>query len=71
MIWPFSLIQLWRETNVRLRLAAAEVNERIDALAAPPRSGASDTQIAANMETLKDLTQTVKLQGTGTVRRKE
>lgn len=70
-MWPFNLFRLWREINVKLRLAAAEVNERIDALAAPPRPGQSDTQIAANMETIKDLTQTVKLQGTGTVRRKE
>ncbi len=68
MIWPFSLLH---DLNVKLRLAGAEVNHRLDELAAPPRPGASDTQITADLNTLKDLTQTVKLQGTGTVRRKE
>lgn len=67
-MWPFSMIRRWREASVKLRLAAAEVEERITALAAPIRSGASDTQIAASIATLNDLTQTVKMQGTGTVK---
>lgn len=67
-MWPFSLIREWREATVKLRLAAAEVDERIMDLAAPIRHGASDSQIAASIRQLNDLTQTVKMQGTGTVR---
>jgi hypothetical protein len=68
-MWPFSLIREWREATVKLRLAAAEVDERITALAAPIKHGASDTQIQASIALLNDLTQTVKM-GTGTVRMK-
>lgn len=69
-MWPFSLIRKLVECGRRLRLLSAEESERIDALAAPIRSGASDTQIQASIQALNDVTQTVKFGGTGTVRRK-
>lgn len=70
-MWPFSWIQKWMDGGKRLRLLTAEVNERINGLAAPLREGASDTQIQASIQVLNDVTHTVKFGGpTGTVRRK-
>ncbi len=66
----FSWIKECWNADTKLRLLTDQLNKGIDGLAAPIRSGASDTQIAASIATLNDLTQTVKLQGTGTVRRK-
>jgi len=65
----FSWFRQWRESGAKLRLLTAEVRERIDALAAPIRAGASDTQIQASIQALNDVTQTVKMQSTGTLRR--
>jgi hypothetical protein len=63
----FGWFRKWKDATIKLRLLAAEVDERINGLAAPIRSGASDTQIQASIQALNDVTETLKL-GTGTVR---
>ncbi len=65
-MWPFNWIREWVESGRRLRLAAAEINERIDDIAGPIRAGQSDTQIQASIQMLNDVTQTVKFGATGT-----
>jgi hypothetical protein len=66
----FGWIKRLLETKVRLRLLDREVEERINGLAAPIKTGGSDTQIQASIAALNDVTQTVKYGDTGTVRRK-
>lgn len=65
----FGWLRRWKESGVKLRLLGAEVNERIADLAAPIRTGASDTQIAASIQSLNEVTETLKMQWPGTVRR--
>ena len=59
----------WREAKTKLRLLSAEVEERINGLAAPIRSvGASDTTIAASIQALNEVTETLKMSGTGSIK---
>jgi len=67
----FDWLRRWRESAVKLRNLTAEVHERIDGLSAPIRAGSSDTQIAASIQSLNEVADTLKMQAmeTRTVRR--
>ena len=59
----FGWIRSWRESTRKLSLLGAEINERIHDLAAPLRGGASDTQVAASIQSLNNAVDTIKMQG--------
>lgn len=63
----FGWIQMWRESTKKLRALGAEINKGIADLAAPIRTGASDTQVAASLQALDKVADTVKMQWPDTV----
>jgi hypothetical protein len=60
--WLKRPFQMWRESGVKLRLLDAEIEERIADLAAPIKQGGSDTQIAASIQSLNEVTETLKME---------